>query len=235
MAFRRPNARKRRSGRLRPTNKSRCWREGTRAASSDFYSYRYLATEGFLPGYNFPRLPIYAFVPAGGYRRAKAAYLQRARFLAIAEFGPGSLIYHEGRAYRVCKARVARRLAHARRADSSRPASMSATTAERRTQTSPSVAWPARSRWAHVSPIPNVLRIDNVETKPAERITANDEDRQRRGFEIQTVFAWPIRDGLPDVELRSRRTPTDACLTIDYASGAKISRINKGLRRRKEK
>src|ERR1700730_16070584 len=39
-------------------------------------------------------------------RPARAAYLQRARFLAIAEFGPGSLIYHEGRAYRVHKAKL---------------------------------------------------------------------------------------------------------------------------------
>ena len=29
---------------------------------------------------------------------------QRARFLAISEFGPGSLVYHEGRAYRVDRA-----------------------------------------------------------------------------------------------------------------------------------
>ncbi|MCK5747336.1 MAG: ATP-dependent helicase, partial [Oricola sp.] len=46
---------------------------------SDFYTYRYLATEGFLPGYNFPRLPLYAFVPAGG-SDTRAAFLQRARF-----------------------------------------------------------------------------------------------------------------------------------------------------------
>ena len=31
--------------------------------NSDFYTYRYLAAEGFLPGYNFPRLPLMAFVP----------------------------------------------------------------------------------------------------------------------------------------------------------------------------
>ena len=31
--------------------------------SSDFYSYRYFASEGFLPGYNFPRLPLSAFIP----------------------------------------------------------------------------------------------------------------------------------------------------------------------------
>jgi hypothetical protein len=39
---------------------------GTTTGSSDFSTYRYLATEGFLPGYNFPRLPLYAYVPAIG-------------------------------------------------------------------------------------------------------------------------------------------------------------------------
>jgi hypothetical protein len=29
---------------------------------ADFYSYRYFASEGFLPGYNFPRLPLSAFL-----------------------------------------------------------------------------------------------------------------------------------------------------------------------------
>jgi hypothetical protein len=37
---------------------------------------------------------------------SKGAYLQRARFIAISEFGPYSLIYHEGRAYRVYKAKL---------------------------------------------------------------------------------------------------------------------------------
>ena len=32
---------------------------------SDFYPYRYLASEGFLPGYNFPALPIRAWIPRG--------------------------------------------------------------------------------------------------------------------------------------------------------------------------
>ena len=77
---------------------------GTSAFSSDFYTYRYLATEGFLPGYNFPRLPLLAYVPAGRDGRGKQAYLQRPRFLALAEFGPRSLVYHEGRAHRVVRA-----------------------------------------------------------------------------------------------------------------------------------
>ena len=40
-------------------------RGGSDDKQSDFYTYRYLATEGFLPGYNFPRLPLVAFVSTG--------------------------------------------------------------------------------------------------------------------------------------------------------------------------
>lgn len=75
---------------------------GRATNGSDFYTYRYLATEGFLPGYNFPRLPLYAFIPA----LRGAAVLQRPRFLAISEFGPNSLVYHEGRAFRIIKAKL---------------------------------------------------------------------------------------------------------------------------------
>jgi hypothetical protein len=44
---------------------------GSATGGADFSTYRYLATEGFLPGYNFPRLPLYAYVPAisGAARR----------------------------------------------------------------------------------------------------------------------------------------------------------------------
>ena len=86
-----------------------------------------------------------------------------------------------------------------------------------------------------VHPIRNVLRIDNVETRPAERITANDEDRQRQGFEIQTVFTWSQRDGGPDVTEAVASDDDGPILSLSYAPGANVSRLNKGLRRRKEK
>jgi hypothetical protein len=37
----------------------------------DFYSYRYFAAEGFLPGYSFPRLPLSAYVPGRRQRRGR--------------------------------------------------------------------------------------------------------------------------------------------------------------------
>ena len=69
----------------------------------DFYTYRYFASEGFLPGYSFPRLPLSAFIP--GERRTRSTgegdFVQRPRFMAISEFGPGAFIYHEGARYEV--------------------------------------------------------------------------------------------------------------------------------------
>ena len=72
-----------------------------RNLTADFNPYRYLASEGFLPGYSFPRLPIAAYIPPDRRLRADGDYVQRARFLAIREFGPRALIYHEGARYEV--------------------------------------------------------------------------------------------------------------------------------------
>jgi hypothetical protein len=209
--------------------------KGQATGGSDFYTYRYLATEGFLPGYNFPRLPIYAYVPAVGSGGPKAAYLQRARFLAIAEFGPRSLIYHEGRGFRVHKAKISPEL---RAAEGGRLATRTLFVCENcgaAHESEPERCHVCHSPMGSIHPIRNIVRIDNVETLPAELITANDEDRQRQGFEIQTVFAWPRRDGRMDVIGAVAADEHGPIVQIDYASGATISRVNKGLRRRREK
>ena len=86
----------------RPRPRSSCSaaeRRPRSALQSDFYSYRYFASEGFLPGYSFPRLPLSAFIPARRGRAGKDEFLQRPRFLAISEFGPRSIVYHEGSRY----------------------------------------------------------------------------------------------------------------------------------------
>ena len=83
--------------------------EDTDTGHSDFYTYRYFASEGFLPGYSFPRLPLAAYIPAvraGTNALDGGDYLQRPRFLAISEFGPGALIYHEGARYEVVRVQV---------------------------------------------------------------------------------------------------------------------------------
>lgn len=143
---------------------------GTSSFGSDFYTYRYLATEGFLPGYNFPRLPLYAYIPSAG--SGKGTFLQRARFLAIAEFGPRSMVYHEGRAYRVTKAKLppGRQLGETGNIATGQMyicencGSAHIEELERCVNCGRSLAG--------LKPIQNLLRIDNVETQPTLRITS---------------------------------------------------------------
>ncbi|WP_342739906.1 DEAD/DEAH box helicase [Bradyrhizobium sp. B117] len=203
--------------------------QGKASNGSDFYSYRYLATEGFLPGYNFPRLPLYAFIPGEG---KTGSFLQRARFLAISEFGPRSLIYHEGRAYRVMKAKLPPEV---RTGDGSELAtrdificSICGACHDGEVERCHACNAPM----AGETPVQRTLRIDNVEAAPAERITANDEERVRQGFDIQTVFSWPKRDGKIQITEADFRCEDATILNLQYANSAEISRINKGLKRR---
>ena len=204
--------------------------QGKASSGSDFYSYRYLATEGFLPGYNFPRLPLYAFVPG---EAKTGSFLQRARFLAISEFGPRSLIYHEGRAYRVMKAKLPPEV---RTGDGSELATKDificsdcGACHEGEVERCHACDAPMAGEVA----VQRTLRIDNVEAAPADRITANDEERVRQGFDIQTVFSWPTRDGRLQITEADFRCGETSILALQYANSAEISRINKGLKRRK--
>lgn len=74
--------------------------EETRQADNEFYPYRYLASEGFLPGYNFARLPMRAFLNC---RNDELYILSRPRSLALEEFGPQNLIYCNGRKFQVTR------------------------------------------------------------------------------------------------------------------------------------
>lgn len=214
---------------------------GQESLSSDFYTYRYLATEAFLPGYNFPRLPLTAFIPGSGERGIKGAYLQRPRFLALAEFGPRSLVYHEGRAYRVVAAQLSARgessLAGGQL--STEVAYICRSCGGGHFQSDPADKGRTHCRACGVpltdntDIVLNLYRIENVRTAPAERITVNDEERQRQGFDLQTTFRWARRDsGQPDFREVLAVDAEGTVARLRYGPGAEISRLNKGLRRR---
>ena len=211
---------------------------GASALSSDFYTYRYLATEGFLPGYNFPRLPLFAYIPASRDGRGRQTYLQRPRFLALAEFGPRSLVYHEGRAYRVVRALLS--LGHR---ESATPDAQLPTKAVRLCAGCGAGHFADDVSMCHACGAPlgdaevvgNAYRIENAATQPADHITANDEERQRQGFDLQTTFEWATRDQALDVRRAAAADDDGEVARLAYGAGTAITRLNKGLRRRADK
>jgi hypothetical protein len=220
------------------------------AQNNDFYTYRYLASQGFLPGYNFPRLPLMAWIPAkGGGKDDEGNMVSRPRFLALSEFGPRSLIYHQGRMYRVVRAKL-----NVGNVDHISGNSQLATISSRVC---------SACGYAHMGQVgggepivdrcencdalltdndwvKNLYRIETVETVPVERISINDEDRQRQGFELQTTYKFlPGADGkigrVKTLVTNSIDPQATALAELTYAPAALIWRINRGWRRRKDK
>lgn len=217
--------------------------------NSDFYTYRYLASQGFLPGYNFPRLPLMAWIPGrGGSGRGKneeGNMVSRPRFLALSEFGPRSLIYHEGQTYRVIRAKLNVSAADNVSADSTLATVSSRVCSncgyghmgeESAPDPSENVCESCAAQLTDQGRINNLYRIETVETIPVERISVNDEERQRQGFELQTTYRFlPGPDGLIQKSKASVFSGEEELATLTYAPAARLWRINRGWRRRLNK
>jgi hypothetical protein len=171
-----------------------------------------------------------AFVP-GGQGGKGQRYIQRARFLAIAEFGPGSLVYHEGRAYRVDRALLKEAGGGQ---DGNLPTFSTAICpmcGAGHDGEPPEECHVCRHPLSGANITRELHRIENVGTRQVERITANDEERRRQGYDLQTTFSFRDASGV------TSRTLEDAMgeiLWADFAPAALVRRINRGLRRRKD-
>ena len=213
---------------------------GDSAFNSDFYTYRYLASQGFLPGYNFPRLPLLAYIPARRGNIGRESFLSRPRFLALGEFGPYSLIYHEGSQYRVTKA-----LLTITSLDQVSEGARLATEVARlcpscgyghfRSQRDADRCVSCGASLSKAEEVKNLYRIENVSTKRAERITANEEERTRQGYEMQTTLQFAQADGKLQMVRSEVSDQEGPLLELQYGPTATVWRMNFGWRRRKEK
>lgn len=216
--------------------------------NSDFYTYRYLASQGFLPGYNFPRLPLMAWIPAQGGpngRDEEGNMLSRPRFLALSEFGPLSLIYHEGRTFRVIRAKL-NVSTHEHISAQSKLATVTACVCStcgyghlgdlQNPEPSANVCEHCRTPLSSDDRIQELYRIETVETVPVERISVNDEERQRQGFELQTTYRFlPNARGVPQKMDTCVMWADKHLATLTYSPAACIWRINRGWTRRRDK
>lgn len=205
--------------------------EAQNAIDSDFYSYRYFASEGFLPGYNFPRLPLSAYIPGRRDRLGKNEYLSRPRFLAISEFGPRAIVYHEGSRYRI------NRVILQVREDSQDPALTSVKQCGNCGYLHPMPEGGGPDlceRCTHRLglPLASLLRMQNVATKRADRINCDEEERTRMGFEVQTGFRFTERGGKPSCETARAQQGGAILADLTYAHAGTLWRMNLGWKRR---
>jgi ATP-dependent helicase YprA (DUF1998 family)/very-short-patch-repair endonuclease len=199
---------------------------------SDFYSYRYFASEGFLPGYNFPRLPLSAYIPGRKMSKNRDEFLSRPRFLAISEFGPRSIIYHEGSKYEIHKVILpvgkddirTNMAKHCSNCGYLHPVS--------------SISNPDTCEFCKSSlnsPLTQLFRLENVATKRRDRISSDEEERMKQGFEIKTSIRFPEYGGISTYRTSEVKNCDSTIVRLTYGQSATIWRINLGWKRRKEK
>jgi ATP-dependent helicase YprA (DUF1998 family) len=206
-----------------------------KAMQSDFYSYRYFASEGFLPGYSFPRLPLAAYIPGRRLGAVRDEFVQRPRFLAIHEFGPRALIYHEGSKYRVTKVNLAQ--------DNEVEGLASGRAKLCRVcgylhplvgDPGPDTCEHCRAQLDHT--LVDLLRLQNVSTTRVARINSDEEERQRLGYEVITAVRFATSDGRPVTRAGTVKGADGAELAnVTIAPAATLWRINLGWRRRENK
>lgn len=204
-------------------------RNETQREESDFYPYRYLACEGFLPGYNFPRLPLRAFIP-----REEGEFIDRPRFLALAEFGPRNIIYHEGSKYEVYSLMTPPGGLEQRRL---RAKICNLCGYFHKDDEGIDLCENCGSRLdAANSEIVPLLEMANVKTWRRERITCDEEERRREGYRLTSHFRFASLPGG-----RKRTHEAEVCdengtpvLKLTYGPSATLFRINHGWRSRRE-
>lgn len=196
---------------------------------SDFYPYRYFGSEGFLPGYNFPRLPLRALVSSHDRMQS----IDRARFLGLSEFGPQNVIYHEGRKHRVVgcvmpaggledrlgEARLCTTCGYVHPGEESLAIDLCAhcgSTVDGET-----------SLYSN-----RFLDQPTVRTSRWVRITSDEEERSRRGYQVTTHFRFSPERNRTRAEARIE-DGEQPVLDILYAPQAELWRVNHGWARSK--
>ena len=205
--------------------------QASNVMEADFYIYRYLASEGFLPGYNFPRLPLSAYIP-GRRHGGGEGFISRPRFLAISEFGPRSFLYHEGSRYRI------ERVILPIRSDSSEISTQSAKICPACGYLHPihqaqGVDLCERCEAVLDPAYTNLFRMQNVSTRRIDRIISDEEERVRYGYEIHTTLRFGAIGGEPVVRQADIIEEEESLGRLYYGPAATIWRINMGWKRRR--
>lgn len=199
--------------------------KGSFSNDSEFYIYRYLASEAFLPGYNFTRLPIRTFL---GYSfKGEGEYVSRPRSLALREFGPGNIVYHNGNKYRI-----------------NRMAVLDIDNIQRKIKISKETGYAYLdddASTANVDPITkNPLRGDNVELNtnlielsesegmPVERISCIEEERSGSKYEVNEYFRYT--KGLEHTKSLVIAKDGQNLLNLIYDQATELIKLNRKMR-----
>jgi hypothetical protein len=196
---------------------------------SEFYPYRYLASEGFLPGYNFTRLPVRVFIPNSS---TGGEYVSRPKQIALREFGPLNIIYYNGNKYKIDQMIVQELETALSKAKIAKPSGFFLEGEQINRETCP-FSGADLSDNSNKLFIHNILDLSESRTRPIERISCEEEERSSKGFGITTYFSLDGRN-LNSIKTTRIKTSDEELLKLRYIPAARLIYINDKWRAQKE-
>ena len=193
-----------------------------REGEKDFYIYRYLSARGFLPNYGFPSSNIVLSLSESENE------IQRDNVIALSEFAPGNTIYFQGAKYQVAYAR---------------PKVMNQKPVREHLLICPNCSNVLRGETAKTAaacpkcekpltgehPNPNAMQLPDMYAIRRLRITSDEEERMRLGYQISTHYE--ASDKIQEFDIT---TNNDLSLKILYEHNRRIIHLNKGTNRNQD-
>lgn len=195
---------------------------------SEFYPYRYFASEGFFPGYNFTRLPIRTYIPIGD----AGEFISRPRFIALREFGPQNIIYHNGAKYKVEQILATDIERHLEKAKVSKNSGYIMMGKEYDNEVCPFNTNVLLNNDKTKEIFTDLIEMTTTRTVEMDRILCEEEERLARGYDIDTYFSVP--SGLESIRTAIVKNDEAAFLNVRFMPAAQLVQINKKWKGTKE-
>jgi ATP-dependent helicase YprA (DUF1998 family) len=202
-------------------NKMRDMREG----GKDYFTYRYLSSQGLTPNYGFPTNITILSLDHRGKREVEEVGLQRDRAIAVNEYAPGNSIYYRGGRYIVSEARLKLR--------GGRPVTKSLLICptcstfymDEEIKTTGGACSCGASLQDQQS-IKNAIEMPDQFAVRNQGITSDEEERMRLGYKVSEhyhhgpkVSSWEVMDGETKIG------------TLNYDHNGRILSVNTGTRK----
>jgi superfamily II DNA or RNA helicase len=192
---------------------------------SEFFPFRYFASEGFLPGYNFTRLPVRVSIPEDRTGAGQGAFLSRPRGIALSEFGPYNIIYHSGNKYRIQQMILPNGTEILSRAKVSTRSGYLMRNEELLGEVCPLTHVPLSDAGAYKM-FTQLIELNECRAVPIERITCEEEYRVREGYRVETYFAMTgMLDRIRNAEIRH---DDQVLMQMRFLPAATIINVNTG-------
>jgi hypothetical protein len=191
---------------------------------SEFYAYRYLAAEGFLPGYNFTRLPLRVMLPGSD---TSVEYISRPRHIGLREFGPNNVLYHKGQKFEITQLigdPPENRFEHAVACTKSGYFLRKDEARRDHCPFSGEDLTPAGS----TIPYHHLIDLGETRATPRSRITCEEEERVTKGYDIATYFTLDDLSRLGPAGLL--KASGEVLLRLRYLPTARIVWVNQQWR-----